>query len=109
MISISIAAAAAKKRVNRPRMSAMPPPNSMINAAQTQSSAGSKPKSANPRTKAESPRVTMPHPYTTTPPTHALTADGVLHYRTSRRDDDVIEGLESCILQPRLAVHVLGH
>src|SRR5215472_6939774 len=39
MISISTAAAAAKKRVNRPIMSAIPPANSMINAAQTQGSA----------------------------------------------------------------------
>jgi hypothetical protein len=34
MHSISIAAAAAKKRVNRPRMMAIPPKNSMANAAQ---------------------------------------------------------------------------
>jgi hypothetical protein len=49
MTSISTAAAAAKKRVNRPTMSAIPPANSMINAAQIQGSAGSNPCSTKPR------------------------------------------------------------
>ena len=43
MIAISIAAAAAQKRVNRPRISAMPPTNSIASAPHTQAIAGSKP------------------------------------------------------------------
>jgi hypothetical protein len=43
MMSNSIAAAAAKKRVKSPSISAMPPPNSMSNAAQIHGSAGSNP------------------------------------------------------------------
>jgi len=43
MTTISTAAAAAKKRVNSPMMSAIPPTNSMIRPAQIQGSAGSNP------------------------------------------------------------------
>jgi len=64
MMSNSIAAAAAKKRVNNPSMSAMPPTNSMINAAQIHGSAGSNPCSMKGRTYADGPRTTLPHPCT---------------------------------------------
>src|SRR5215470_11181416 len=64
MISNSIAAAAAQKRVNRPSMMHIPPRNSMNNAAQIHGSAGSKPDWTNASIKADGPRDTLPQPWT---------------------------------------------
>src|SRR5262245_6415768 len=94
MISISTAAAAAKKRVNRPMMSAMPPANSMINAAQIQGSAGSNPCS----TKALAPTVHQEIP-----------AHRNAHDRPGERDDKIVERLEAGKQQLGFVLDVLRH
>src|SRR5262249_31330051 len=103
MTSISTAAAAAKKRVNRPMMSAIPPANSMINAAQIQGSAGSNPLHEGADIGRRSARDLDPPVHQQNP------AHCDAHDRTGERDRDVVERLEAGKQQLGFVLDVLRH
>src|SRR5215469_15372854 len=98
MISISTAAAAAKKRVNRPMMSAMPPANSMINADQIQPLLHEGADIGRGPARDLAPTVDQQIP-----------AHRDAHDRPGERDSDVVERLEARKQQLGFVLDVLRH